>query len=70
MAAVGYARVSTDDQNLGPQLDSLRVAGCETIFEEYVGAGPIVTGFLPLPGHSQIGRLPYLGDASPWTISR
>ena len=36
---IGYARVSTDDQNLGPQCDSLRTVGCEAIFEEYASGG-------------------------------
>ncbi len=35
MPLFGYARVSTDDQNLGPQLDALRVAGCQEVFEEF-----------------------------------
>ena len=33
---VGYARVSTADQNLGLQLDALRSVGCEEIFEDQI----------------------------------
>ena len=33
---IGYARVPTDDQNLGLQRDALRLAGCEKIYEDRI----------------------------------
>ena len=38
---MGYARVSSDDQNLDLQRDALKVAGCERVYEEKESGGKI-----------------------------
>jgi len=38
---VGYARVSSDDQNLDLQRDALRLAGCERVYEEKESGGKV-----------------------------
>ena len=35
---IGYARISTTDQNLALQIDALKSAGCQRIFEETISS--------------------------------
>lgn len=41
---IGYARVSTDDQNLYLQQDALKKAGCERVFEDQVTGSKLRPG--------------------------
>ena len=47
MALIGYARVSTAEQDTALQSDALHKAGCERVFEDTVsGANPTVWAWL------------------------
>ena len=53
---VGYARISTVDQSLAPQIDALRLAGCGEIFEDCVsGAKTDRLGLNQVLAHLRFG---------------
>lgn len=39
---IGYARISTDDQNLNLQMDALRLAGCEKIYSDRISGAKVL----------------------------
>lgn len=64
---VGYARVSTDDQNLDLQLDALRRAACQKIYEDLGVSGAISTR----PGLARALRQLKAGDTLvTWKLDR
>jgi DNA invertase Pin-like site-specific DNA recombinase len=63
---LGYARVSTDDQNLDLQRDALRVAGCERIFEDRLSGAKAAR-----PGLTQLLDVARMGDlVVVWRLDR
>ena len=53
---IGYARVSTPEQDLAPQLDALRDAGCEKIFSDKAsGAKANRAGLAEALSHARAG---------------
>nr|WP_297476438.1 recombinase family protein [Ferrovum sp.] len=62
---IGYARVSTDDQNLDLQRDALKGAGCERTFEDMAsGAKTDRTG---LAAMMTVLRAGIPSSSSAWT---
>ena len=53
---IGYARVSTLEQDLTPQLDALREAGCERLFSDKAsGAKANRVGLADALSHARAG---------------
>ena len=63
---IGYARVSTDDQNLSLQKDALLEAGCERIFEDHLSGAKSER-----PGLSEALEYARTGDTlAVWRLDR
>ncbi len=64
---IGYARVSTEDQNLDLQLDALNRAGCERMFTDHGVSGVSVNR----PGLAQAVAMAGPGDVLVvWKLDR
>lgn len=51
---IGYARVSTDDQELTLQLDALEKAGCERVFTDKISGSETKRNGLDHPVFRQV----------------
>ena len=63
---IGYARVSTDDQNLDLQRDALRAAGCDKIYEDRMSGAKVAR-----PGLAMVMEVARSGDVlTVWRLDR
>ena len=57
---IGYARVSTDDQNLDLRRDALHSAGCEKIYEDRISGAKLARGLAVALEIARSGDVPVL----------
>ena len=63
---IGYARVSTDDQNLDLQRDALHLAGCEKVYEDRMSGAKAAR-----PGLAMVLEVARAGDVlTVWRLDR